>query len=57
MVDYVVDYLENIWDWKLFFDVFFGYFKELILEKVLDEVEQWFDVMKDIEWVIMFGVR
>lgn len=39
MVDYVVDYLENIWDWKLFFNVFFGYLKELILDKVLDEVE------------------
>lgn len=57
MVDYVADYLENIRDRKPFPDVSPGYLKELIPDKAPDEAEQWPDVMKDIERVIMPGVR
>lgn len=56
MVDYVADYLENIRDRKPFPDVSPGYLKELIPDKAPDEAEQWPDVMKDIERVIMPGV-
>lgn len=57
MVDYVADYLENIRDRRPSPDVSPGYLKELIPDKAPDEAEQWQDVMKDIERVIMPGVR
>jgi len=57
MVDYVADYLENIRDRRPLSNVQPGYLKELIPSEAPELPEAWEDVMKDIERVIMPGVR
>lgn len=57
MVDFIVEYLKFIWIRRVFLDVFFGYMCIFVLEVVLQEGEEWDDIFRDIECVIMFGVR
>lgn len=57
MVDFIVEYLKFIWIRRVFLDVFFGYMCIFVLEVVLQEGEKWDDIFRDIECVIMFGVR
>lgn len=57
MVDFIVEYLKFIWIRRVFLDVFFGYMCMFVLEVVLQEGEKWDDIFRDIECVIMFGVR
>jgi len=56
MIDYVADYLENIRDRPVMPDVKPGYLQPLIPKEAPQKPEQWQDVMKDIERVIMPGV-
>lgn len=57
MVDYIVDYLENIWECEVVYKVIFGYFKKRFLDEVFENLEDFEEVFKDIEKFIMFGVR
>ena len=57
MIDYVADYLENIRDRRVFPEVQPGYIRELIPDHAPEDGERWEDVFKDIERVIMPGVR
>ena len=56
MVDYVADYLENIQSRRVFPEVKPGYIRELIPDHAPEEPDQWENVFKDIERVIMPGV-
>ncbi|ESO98477.1 hypothetical protein LOTGIDRAFT_201667 [Lottia gigantea] len=56
MIDYVADYLSNIESRRPMPDVEPGYMKTLIREDAPVEPDQWEDVMKDIEPIIMKGV-
>ncbi|KAJ6647506.1 3,4-dihydroxyphenylacetaldehyde synthase [Pseudolycoriella hygida] len=55
-VDFVADYLENIRDRPVLPSVEPGYLHKLLPEVVPEQPEQWQDVMKDIERVIMPGI-
>lgn len=57
MVDYIVDYLENIWECEVVYKVIFGYLKKRFLDEVFENLEDFEEVFKDIEKFIMFGVR
>ena len=57
MIDYVSDYLENIRSRRPFPHVQPGYLRKLVPEQAPDVGERWEDVFKDIERVIMPGVR
>ena len=57
MVDYVADYLENVGERRTVSAVQPGYMKDLIPSEAPVEPEAWEDVFKDIERVIMPGVR
>jgi len=56
MVDFVADYLENIRDRPVLPDVKPGYLRPLVPAEAPEEPDQWQDVMKDIERVVMPGV-
>ena len=56
MIDYVADYLENIRDRPVLPNVRPGYLRPLINDEAPEEPEEWQDVMKDIERVVMPGV-
>jgi len=56
MVDYIIDYHENIKDRPVLPTIKPGYLRPLIPEEAPEEPEQWQDVMKDLERVIMPGV-
>lgn len=57
MIDYVADYLENIRDRRPLSNVQPGYLRDLIPAEAPVEPEKWEDLFKDIERVIMPGVR
>lgn len=56
MVDYIADYLENIRDRRVFPDVKPGYMRTLLPESAPVDGEEWENIFKDIETVIMPGV-
>ncbi|CAA9996214.1 unnamed protein product [Nesidiocoris tenuis] len=56
MADYIAEYLENIRDRRVLPSVQPGYLRPLIPNAAPETAEQWTDVMKDIERVIMPGV-
>ena len=56
MVDYVANYLENIRDRRVFPEVKPGYMSKLLPESAPTEGENWEDIFKDVEDVIMPGV-
>jgi len=56
MIDYVADYLENIRDRQTVSGVEPGYLRELVPDEAPRDPEQWDDVFRDIERVIMPGV-
>ena len=56
MVDYIADYLENIRDRRVFPDVKPGYMRELVPDSAPVEGENWENIFKDVEGVIMPGV-
>ena len=56
MIDYVANYLENIRSRRPMPDVEPGYLRALIPDHAPEESDQWEDVFKDIERVIMPGV-
>lgn len=56
MVDYIVDYLENIRDRRVFPDKKPGFIRDQIPDSAPIEGEKWSDIFKDMESVIMPGV-
>ena len=56
MVDYIVDYHENIKDRRVLPTVKPGYLRPLIPSEAPEEPETWEEVMADIDRVIMPGV-
>ena len=56
MVDYIADYLENIRDRRVFPDVTPGYMKKLVPDEMPLEGEEFKDIFKDVDRVIMPGV-
>ena len=56
MIDYVADYLENIRDRRPLPEVEPGYLRALIPDHAPEESDQWEDLFKDIERVVMPGV-
>ena len=56
MIDYIIDYHENIKERPVLPNVKPGYLRPLIPEEAPEEPEQWQDIMKDLEKVIMPGV-
>ena len=56
MIDYVINYLENIRDRRVFPTVKPGYLRELIPKDAPEKGETWDAVFGDIERVIMPGV-
>lgn len=56
MVDYVADYLEKIEERPVYPDLEPGYLRSLIPSEAPDEPENYEDVIKDVERVIMPGV-
>ena len=56
MVDYIVDYMENIGDRRVTPNIEPGYLQELIPKEPPQKPEEWEDVMKDVEDKIMVGV-
>ncbi|XP_064645172.1 histidine decarboxylase-like [Lineus longissimus] len=56
MVDYIADYLENIRTRRVFPDVSPGYMRPLLPESAPTTGEEWDDIFKDVERVIMPGV-
>lgn len=55
-VDYIADYLENIRERQVLPSVEPGYIREFVPEEAPEEPEQWHDVLKDVERVVMPGV-
>ena len=56
MVDYIADYLQNIRKRRVFPDVSPGYMRALIPESAPERGEDWCDIFRDVERVIMPGV-
>lgn len=56
MVDYIADYLENIRDRRVYPNVKPGYMRSLVPDSAPLEGEEWKDIVKDIERVIMPGM-
>lgn len=56
MVDYIADYLENIRERDVVHNVSPGYLKDLLPEEAPKDPENFDEVFKDIERVIMPGV-
>lgn len=57
MVDYIANYLEQIESRQVFPDVEPGYLRPMIPDSAPEEGETYEDIMKDVERVIMPGVR
>ena len=57
MIDFVADYIETIQDRRVLPDKSPGYLRQLIPDHVPEKGEDWNDVFKDVERVIMPGVR
>lgn len=57
MVDYIADYLEKVDTRQVFPDVEPGYLRPLIPDCAPQDPESFEDVIKDIEKIIMPGVR
>lgn len=57
MVEYIADYLENIRERRVFPDVKPGYMRELVPSEAPEHSEPWDNIFKDVERVIMPGVR
>ncbi|XP_060519156.1 histidine decarboxylase [Cylas formicarius] len=55
VIDYIVDYLENIRNRRVFPDKKPGFIRDLIPEAAPLKGEQWSDIFKDMETVIMPG--
>jgi len=56
MIDYIIDYLENIRNRRVLPTVKPGYIAEMIPDEAPEEGEPWQDIFKDVERVIMPGV-
>ena len=56
MVDYIADYLQNIRKRRVFPDVSPGYMRALIPESAPERGEDWYEIFRDVERVIMPGV-
>src|SRR5689334_6043974 len=56
LVDYIADYLENIRDRPVLPSVEPFYLRQLIPDEAPEEGQQWSEILKDIERVIMPGV-
>jgi aromatic-L-amino-acid decarboxylase len=56
MIDYIIDYHDNIGTRPVLPSVKPGYLRPLIPNEAPEEPEQWQDVMQDLERVIMPGV-
>ena len=56
MVDYIANYLENIRDRHVFPEVKPGYMSKVLPDFAPTEGENWEDIFKDVEDVIMPGV-
>ena len=57
LVDYITEYLGSIRDRKVIPEVKPGYMRELLPDSAPSEPESWDSIFKDIERVIMPGVR
>lgn len=57
MVDYIADYIEGIAGRQVYPDVQPGYLRPLIPSCAPQEPDAYEDIMKDVEKVIMPGVR
>lgn len=57
MVDYIADYLTTIRTRRVFPDVKPGYMRPMIGQEAPERGERWEEIFKDIERVIMPGVR
>lgn len=57
MVDFIAEYLKSIRTRRVFPDVSPGYMRTLVPEAAPQEGEKWDDIFRDIERVIMPGVR
>ena len=57
MVDFIAEYLKTIRTRRVFPDVSPGYMRTLVPEAAPQEGEKWDDIFRDIERVIMPGVR
>ena len=57
MVDYIADYLENIRDRRVFPEVQPGYMRDMLSDSPPIEGENWEAIFKDVDRVIMPGVR
>lgn len=55
-VDYIADYLRDIRNRRVFPDVVPGYIRELLPCEAPEKGENWEDIFKDVERVIMPGV-
>lgn len=55
-IDYIADYLENVKDRPVLPSVEPGYLQSLIPKDAPQDGENWDDIMKDMERVIMPGV-
>ncbi|KAJ8932118.1 hypothetical protein NQ314_014899, partial [Rhamnusium bicolor] len=56
VIDYIVDYLENIRERRVFPDKKPGFIRDQIPESAPIEGEKWSDIFKDMETIIMPGV-
>ena len=57
LVDYITEYLGSIRDRKVIPEVKPGYMRELLPDSAPSEPDSWDSIFKDIERVIMPGVR
>ena len=57
LVDFMIDYMDNIRNRRVLPTVEPGYVRQLIPDEAPENPETWEDVKKDIERVIMPGVR
>lgn len=57
MVDYIADYLENIRERRVFPDVQPGYMRALVPENPPMDGENWENIFKDVEGIVMPGVN
>lgn len=56
LIDYIVDYLENIRERRVFPDKKPGFVRDQIPDSAPIDGESWSDIFKDVERVIMPGV-
>ena len=56
MVDYIADYLENIRSRRVFPNVSPGYMRAFLPDSAPEYGEDWENIFKDVERVIMPGV-